>query len=472
MSCKVPRSCLLPFLGVFLFIIQFGLSLGDLPSIRLMQDIVCKRHYEITDGGLLPEEECRGEEVQQELNTIVMGILISVAVSGKTGALVAFPLGILADRVGRVPILSLSILSMLLSQAYGMIVCWQWKKIPVEALWGLGVPLLLGGGRSVAEAMVFAIIADVVPDKKRAIWFQWIVAAVLLGQLLGPLLAGVLVQPSIWLPLWISLGLITFGGVILAAFTPETLSRRQAQELFNLDSGVYPSGNAFDHRLPEEKCSTWATLRFIFKRPMIWLLPGAVLTIPLATIQSDISIRLMPIQFNWRLDQSILLLSLRSLTTIVTLCVLLPAASYLWTKLSTITFPHQRDRIFARASSLLFLAGSTCMMMVSDEALVMTGLTISALGSGLPTLCRAMLVGATGEERAGTMFGVLAVWEVLGFLGCEMGMGALFGVGLKTWIGMPFCLGTLVALGIAMATWIVPQRLPMARNMGQDVNSF
>ncbi|RSM02704.1 hypothetical protein CEP52_007827 [Fusarium oligoseptatum] len=423
MPCKVPRSCLLPFLGVFLFIIQFGLSLGDLPSIRLMQDIVCKRHYEITSHGLLPEEECRGEEVQQELNTIVMGILISVTVSGKwlvlnpeTGALVAFPLGILADRVGRVPILSLSILSMLLSQVYGMIVCWQWKKIPVEALWGLGVPLLLGGGRSVAEAMVFAIIADVVPDKKRAMWFQWIVAAVLLGQLLGPLLAGVLVQPSIWLPLWISLGLITFGGVILAAFTPETLSRRQAQEVFNLDSGVYPSGNAFDHRLPEEKCSTWATLRFIFKRPMIWLLPGAVLTIPLATIQSDISIRLMPIQFDWRLDQSILLLSLRSLTTIITLCVLLPAASYLWTKLSTITFPHQRDRIFARASSLLFLAG------------------ISALGSGLPTLCRAMLVGATGEERAGTMFGVLAVWEVLGFLGCEMGMGALFGVGLKTWI--------------------------------------
>ncbi|KAL2687417.1 hypothetical protein Neosp_004978 [[Neocosmospora] mangrovei] len=166
MSCKIPRSCLLPFLGVFLFIIQFALSMGDLPSIRLMQDIVCKRHYGITNHELLPEEECRGEEVQQELNTIMMGILISVTVSS---VLVAFPLGILADRVGRVTILSLSILSMLLSQVYGMIVCWQWKKIPVEALWGLGVPLLLGGGRSVAEGMVFAIIADVVPDKKRYI---------------------------------------------------------------------------------------------------------------------------------------------------------------------------------------------------------------------------------------------------------------------------------------------------------------
>ncbi|KAJ4142301.1 hypothetical protein NW754_009751 [Fusarium falciforme] len=266
-----------------------------------MQDIVCKRHYEITNDELLSEEECRGEDVQQELNTIVMGILISVTVSS---ALVAFPLGIIADRVGRVPILSLSILSMLLSQAYGMVICWQWKKIPVEALWGLGVPLLLGGGRSVAEAMVFAIIADVVPDKKRAVWFQWIVAAVLSGQLLGPLLAGVLVQPSIWLPLWISLGLITFGGVILAVFTPETLRRGQTPDIFNLDLS---------------NPAAWATLKFIFQRPMVWLLPGAVLTIPLATIQSDISIRLMPIQFGWRLDQSILLISLRSLAMLVTL---------------------------------------------------------------------------------------------------------------------------------------------------------
>jgi hypothetical protein len=56
---------------------------------------------------------------------------------------------------------------MLLSQGYAMVVCWQSDKIPLEAIWGIGVPLLFGGGRSVAEAMVFAIIADIVPDDKR-----------------------------------------------------------------------------------------------------------------------------------------------------------------------------------------------------------------------------------------------------------------------------------------------------------------
>lgn len=56
---------------------------------------------------------------------------------------------------------------MVLSQAYAMFICWKSEIIPLEAIWGVGVPLLFGGGRSVAEAMVFAIIADTVPDQKR-----------------------------------------------------------------------------------------------------------------------------------------------------------------------------------------------------------------------------------------------------------------------------------------------------------------
>ena len=63
--------------------------------------------------------------------------------------------------------LGMSILGMLLSQAYAMYVCFRWKTIDLRAIWAMGVPLLLGGGRSVAEAMVFTIISDVVPDTKR-----------------------------------------------------------------------------------------------------------------------------------------------------------------------------------------------------------------------------------------------------------------------------------------------------------------
>ncbi|KPM42043.1 hypothetical protein AK830_g4524 [Neonectria ditissima] len=444
-SVTVPRGYLLQFLAAALFVIQLGLSMSDLPSVRLMQDIVCKHHFNVTTGELLSEEQCRIEPVQQELNLISMGILVSATIGGKkysTCALVSFPLGVLADRMGRVPVLALSILSICLSQAYAMYICWQWKSVPLKAIWGIGAPLLLGGGRSVAEAMVFTILSDVVPAAKRATWFQWIVASVLSAQLLGPVLAGRFIQSSIWMPLFLSLGLLFTGGVFLAMFTPETLPPKWDR-------------NPYDMGVSKPTASILQTLKHLFSAPALWLLPGAVLTIPLATTQSELLLRLMPVQFDWPLDQSVLLISLRSLTTLITLCVVLPGITILWTKFANRP-SHRLDYLLARGSVLLFMAGSLCLMMITSESLIIAGIIISALGSGLPTLCRAMLVGLSGGERTGSLFGMLAVGEVIGFLALELGMGALFGVGLRTWMGSPFCLGIVVAMGIGLATWMVP----------------
>lgn len=73
----------------------------------------------------------------------------------------------LADRVGRVPILALSILSLFLAEGYMLLICWKWREVPLRAIWGSGVIMLLGGGRGVAEAMVFTSISDVIPESKR-----------------------------------------------------------------------------------------------------------------------------------------------------------------------------------------------------------------------------------------------------------------------------------------------------------------
>lgn len=297
----------------------------------------------------------------------------------------------------------------------------------------------------------------------RSTWFQWVVASVLAAQLVGPVLSGVLVQSSIWMPLFLSLGLVLGGGIVLVAFTPETLKRKQPQEYPSI--GPYGYGlelDMFSFDLPK-RTSTLIALKSMFARPLLWLLPGAAMTIPLATIQTDIMIRLMPIQFDWRLDRSILIISLQSLVTLLTLCILLPVINYIWTKLSR-TSAHRQNSILARVSSLLFFVGCLCMMMVTEEAFILAGLIISALGSGLPTLCRAMLVGFAGEERVGMLFGILAVCEIIGFLACEAGMGALFAVGLKTWMGMPFCFGLTMALVIIVTTWLVPTRLQSAED--------
>lgn len=78
-------------------------------------------------------------------------------------------MAMLADRIGRIAVLTLSVSSLFISQALGMFVCWKWKTIPLRAIWAMGVPMLLGGGRSIAEAMVFTIIADVTTRSKRSV---------------------------------------------------------------------------------------------------------------------------------------------------------------------------------------------------------------------------------------------------------------------------------------------------------------
>lgn len=85
MVCRacIGSKCQLVVLCLALFIIQLGLSLSDLPSLKLMQDIICKRHFHVTADELLLEERCRSEPVQEELNVIQMGISISSTAGSK-----------------------------------------------------------------------------------------------------------------------------------------------------------------------------------------------------------------------------------------------------------------------------------------------------------------------------------------------------------------------------------------------------
>ncbi|KAF4439665.1 MFS transporter [Fusarium acutatum] len=228
----------------------------------------------------------------------MMGMQISATISA---TVVAFPLGVLSDRIGRLPVLDASILSMILSESYAMFVCWKSDMIPLEAIWFVGVALLFGGGRSVAEAMVFAIIADTALCHQES-WFAHPYECL---------------YSCPWA--WYSEGCL-----ILVSLTPETLKLKQPREEVSI--GPYDYGlesNMLSLESPK-RTSVMVTFKSMFSRSLLWLIPGAVMTIPLATVQTDIAIRLLPIQFNWPLDRSILIVSLRSLVTLLTLCILLP----------------------------------------------------------------------------------------------------------------------------------------------------
>ncbi|KFA46322.1 hypothetical protein S40293_07001 [Stachybotrys chartarum IBT 40293] len=437
----------LPLLCTGLFLVQFAYTLSDVPSIKLLQDIICKDQYSFVQSDvLMPESTCSGEAVQRRLNMISVGMAVAATTAG---ALASIPFGILGDRIGRLPVLAMSLLGMVLSLGYSIYVIKQRGRIPLEALWASGIPILLGGGRGVVEAMVFAMVSDVTAAShtnqrptRRAAAFQCVVASVLLGQLVGQLLSAVFMKRSIWLPIYLSLSIAVLASLFLVIATPETCQR------YNIKHCVSTTSHSDD--VPRRR-----TLRALFSRPTAWLLPGTLLVMPVATMQSGILLQAMHVLFEWPLEHSGLLLGLRTLVTLATLLLLLPCLYWLYSKKFPGSESTRRDLTLARLSALLFMFGSLCLLMVNDEPLVVTGVCISALGSGVPALSRSLLSTFLHEHQTGFLFGVLAVGEVLGMLASQLGMGWLFDIGLQVWPGLPFCPALVVAVGLTLALYIV-----------------
>lgn len=63
-------------LALLVFITQFGASLSDVPSVRLLQEIICRKSYGLAPDSLVAEEKCRVDSVQSQLNVLSTGGLI------------------------------------------------------------------------------------------------------------------------------------------------------------------------------------------------------------------------------------------------------------------------------------------------------------------------------------------------------------------------------------------------------------
>lgn len=74
---------LLPLLCTGLFLVQFAYTLSDVPSIKPLQDIICKNQYNFVQSDvLMPESACSGEAVQRRLTIISVGMAVAATTAG------------------------------------------------------------------------------------------------------------------------------------------------------------------------------------------------------------------------------------------------------------------------------------------------------------------------------------------------------------------------------------------------------
>lgn len=164
-----------------------------------------------------------------------------------------------------------------------------------------------------AGAMVWTIVADVVPVAERtSVFYQLTAVALMINVIVNPI-AGWLLQFDPWIPMWLSFGFLVLG-TLSTLLIPETLSlRRKADDRrrngVNHETG-HPEENengngTLKHRILQQ---AWFTIkndmghvwRFIFasKSVMILILALSAYS-PIRLAFSNILLQYMTKRFNW-----------------------------------------------------------------------------------------------------------------------------------------------------------------------------
>lgn len=125
-------------------------------------------------------------------------------------------LGALSDRIGRRPVLLISII--------GVGINFLITGLAVN-VWMLGLGRIIGGGCSASISVASAYAADVSTAENRARSFGMVGAAFGLGFICGPMLGGLLGSVSLRLPFFVGAGLCAANAIYGFLMVPESLPK-------------------------------------------------------------------------------------------------------------------------------------------------------------------------------------------------------------------------------------------------------
>ncbi len=282
-----------------------------------------------------------------------------------------------------------------------------------------------------------------------------------------------MMDTSVWRPILLAPCITLVGMAMFAAKTPET---RQWHMHGDEGAGL-PTAHPVDKVGTARRAATalrrslGTTAKLLHRRPIGLLVPSAALTIPLATVSLNIALRYISARYQWSLAASGMVLGGRTGLSIVVLLVILPSLSWLVRHHDT----GKRDLRMAQISAAFIVVGMAVLAAAPTAAAAISGLLVFTLGSGVPALSRAVMSALVPRTHTGTLFAVLAMLEIIGYLASGLGLGALFQVGLglglnggaeapgnPALLGLPFYCAAFILLLAGIALWVA--RLPEREN--------
>ncbi|KAH7013715.1 COP9 signalosome complex subunit 2 [Ilyonectria destructans] len=432
---KSFRNRVLLMCVLSLFIVEVSQFIMEPPLQKIMEDIICRDYYpdHVLRVPRIQDNRCKNNEVQKTL-AMVRGWILAFEMAIPIVA--QFPFGIIADKYGRRPVLFLSIFGCTCQTLWVMIILFFPNVFSIWAVLPGSLFYLIGGGGAMAAAMVWTIVADVVPVAERTSVFYQLTAVVLLINVIVNPIAGWFLRFDPWIPMWLSFGFLVLG-TLSTLLIPETLwLRRKADD--RRRNGVShetgnPEGNengngTLKHRILQQ---AWFTVkndighvwRFIFASKTVMILILALSAyLPIRLAFSNILLQYMTKRFHWEWSTATYISTAGMLATVASLLVVLPLASIFITRRYQYG-PLQRDLFLTRISILFMASGLLLMTVAGVPWLFITSLVTTSLGNGFGALCRALLNAVVEPHTVATLNTTISLAEMLMALASGPAMG-------------------------------------------------
>ncbi|KAI1272452.1 MFS general substrate transporter [Xylaria sp. FL0933] len=444
------RVILLLYASVFL--LMLGNSLYPAALIQVLEDIICSDYYDspsedIAFHQLLDSDlGCKAHAVQKEL-ALVLGVLQFVPVFA--GVLCTVPYSLLADRIGRKPVLMLSGAGVVVAFAWVFAVCY-FRFLPVRWIWMSGVLLFIGGGDPVLSSVAHVMITDTTERAERAQIFLCLHAANVGSGFFGPAISAALMENGhVWT---VGLLAVTFAflGAFVMGFIPETLHLSQSatpspSSILTQDRNP-TAEETVDATTPNS--SLLAPLRSVLASNREALLLICIFAPQTAARELFNSIGLLysSFKFNIPYSRGNVLLSLFQgsqglfalmLLPFITRVVAVPRGWSSW----------KRDRIYVVASIGAMNLGLLVIALAPVVPVEIIGLLLVSLGNCSNGLIMSLMGGAVRPNEVNAIYSAAVMISIIVQSGTGPAFTALLVRGLEmgwNWIGLPFAVMALL----------------------------
>ncbi|TID24103.1 MFS transporter [Venturia nashicola] len=440
---RKSANYVIAFIIAFCLFIGVGDELIQPAQTRVIESIYCRQYYEKVDPGRIggdgwvEERFCKGSKVQGQVASLKAWAL---SLDGAGMLFLSVPWGYFADTYGRRPVILLLTLGFWLKSAWVMVVLSFWQVFPLELVWLGSLSVVLGGGISVANAMIFTLVSDVVPESGRVQVFFFIAAAGMSTQFVGPFTSAILMMTNPWIPMFLGLAL-QLGPLFLYHHLPETLDYNNipsvpSSTLSSPGSSIRPDKRTRTERIIEALQESYI---FLMSDKRILLIFPAFF-VQLILFSRDVLMQYISVRYQVSLARATVLISIRSGLIFVLNLVLWPLLTWLL-RTKWHVHPQKADLLLARSSVLVMSIGFLFIALAPTLPLAVVALIFNTFGWGLALFLRSLMVSLVEGHHIARLNSFLGTFETTGLMFGGPLLALVFKTGVEMgglWVGLPY----------------------------------